>query len=229
MNAQQWLLVSPGWKQEPILKTHTHKHTHTARYHDNRSIWTQQIAGFGLQSQIPSRVHQERKRGAGDNKTHTPPNTHTHTHTACPSPGAGKKVGLVSLSLRVWERDEHEAIHWCHPELSLLYLQRERQNRKKKEKKKENPPQFIIHGRGDFPFRAPLTKLSRHVSLSISPDKCQSKGSSPACFPFGKRRRICETMATRLHWQCVVLRGGNDPRFSTRLISASHHLCPSGG
>lgn len=50
--------------------------------------------------------------------------------------------------------------------------------------KKENPHQFIIHGEGIF-LSGPLYRsLSQHITLSISPDKCQSKGLSPGFFFF---------------------------------------------
>lgn len=62
---------------------------------------------------------------------------------------------------------------------------------------KENPHQFIIHGEGIF-LSGPLYRsLSPHITLSISPDKCQSKGSSPGFFFFwgGGHWRISETKA----------------------------------
>lgn len=43
----------------------------------------------------------------------------------------------------------------------------------------ENPHQFIIHGEGIFLSGLLYRSLSQHVTLSISPDKCQSKGLSP--------------------------------------------------
>lgn len=48
--------------------------THRAGYHTNRSIWAQQIAGFGCEwpSQIPSLISK---------KGHTPPTTHTAHNT----------------------------------------------------------------------------------------------------------------------------------------------------
>lgn len=107
--------------------------THRAGYHTNRSIWAQQIAGFGCEwpSQIPSLISK---------KGHTPPTAHTACPLPCSAPARGNKVGLVSLSLHVWERDEHqrdnqrvEAIHWRHPEPSLLYVLNEWQNRSRVE------------------------------------------------------------------------------------------------
>lgn len=62
--------------------------------------------------------------------------------------------------------------------------------------KKENPHQFIIHGEGIFLSGLLYRSLSQHITLSISPDKCQSKGLSPGFFFFiGEDWRISETMA----------------------------------
>lgn len=144
------------------------------------------------------------------------------------APCKGKKVGLVSFSLHVWERDEHqgdkqraEAIHWCHPEPSLLYLLKEWPNRAGWSKK-ENPCQIIIHGKGIFLSGLLYRSLSQHITLSISPDKCQSKGLSPGFFRVGGQLGEAledfrdnsqwvhsdgglATMVTWLHCQCVVL------------------------
>lgn len=63
--------------------------------------------------------------------------------------------------------------------------------------KKENPHQFIIHGEGIFLSGLLYRSLSQHIALSISPDKCQSKGLSPGFFFGGGQGhwRISETMA----------------------------------
>lgn len=149
--------------------------THRAGYHTNRSIWAQQIAGFGCEwpSQIPSLISK---------KGHTPPTTHTACPLPCSAPAKGNKVGLVSLSLHVWERDEHqrdnqrvEAIHWrLHSSMSWM-------NGRIGAgwNKKENPSQIIIHGEGIFLSGLLYRCLSQHVTLSICPDKCQSMGLSP--------------------------------------------------
>lgn len=48
--------------------------------------------------------------------------------------------------------------------------------------KKENPQQFIIHGEGIFLSGLLYRSLSQHIILSISPDKCQSKGPESRIF-----------------------------------------------
>lgn len=59
--------------------------------------------------------------------------------------------------------------------------------------KKENPRQIIIHGEEIFLSGLLYRSLSQHVTLSISSDKCQSKGLSPGFL--GKCWRISETIA----------------------------------
>lgn len=126
---------------------------HTPGYHTNWPAWKTQIAGFGWewQSQI---LHQATDPPPAPWQGH---GKQMHPRlTLCPpsrveirassSPERSKKVGRVSLSLCVWERDEHRrhnraarSFQPCHPKGGWG------------EGKWENPPSIIIHG-SDCPF-----------------------------------------------------------------------------
>ncbi len=160
--------------------------THRAGYHTNHSIWAQQIAGFGYEqpSQIPWFQKENNKH------THRPPCVWLcPTHTACPLPSAHQAEARRSdlyLFLCMFEKGMsinetigvpgpftdatqslHSSISWKNGRMGAGWS------------KKENPRQFIIHGEGIFLSGPFYRSLSQHVTLSISPDKCQSKGLSP--------------------------------------------------
>lgn len=207
--------------------------THRAGFHTNHSIWTQQIAGFGSErpSQIPSLIS---KRPPKTINTHTRSTHNTHClpftlplqHGPTSSaPCSGKKVGLVSLSLHVWERDEHQwdnqrgqAIHWCHPGPSLLYLLKEWQNRSWGGVKRKILTKLLFMGRG-FSFQGSFIEAFPNTSSSLSALTSANQRAWVQVFgetleDFGHNSQWVhsgsglKTMVTWLHCQCVVFRGG---------------------
>lgn len=161
------------------LKTTTHL-KHRAGYHTNRSIWAQQIAGFGCEqpSQIPSLIS---KRPHTARSTHHPPPTLYHAaHQA-----EARRLDLY-LFLCMFEKEMsiNETISVPRPfsdATRSLHSSISRMNGRIGAgwNKKENPSQIIIHGEGIFLSGLLYRSLSQHVTLSICSDKCQSKGLSP--------------------------------------------------
>lgn len=165
--------------------------THRAGYHTNRSIWTQQIAGFGLRAAESNPLtdsekatednkHTHTAHPSSDSLQHTPPALYHPSHQA-----EARRLDLY-LFLCMFEKGMsisetisvprlftdatqslHSSISWKKGRIGAGWS------------KKENPRQFIIHGEGIFLSGLLYRSLSQHVTLSISPDKCQSKGLSP--------------------------------------------------
>lgn len=168
------------------------KHT---GYHTNHSIWTQQIAGFGCErpSQIPLVIP---KRPPNTINMHRPPNARLSLNTnglalsiqgtrrrqevwTCIIFSAYLRKGWASEKQSAWPRPFTDATQSIHSSISGKNGRMGAGRRKK-----ENPQQFIIHGEGIFLSGLLYRSLSQHITLSISPDKCQSKGLSPGFFFF---------------------------------------------
>lgn len=204
--------------------------THRAGYHTNHSIWTQQIAGFGCEraSQIPSLIS---KRPLKTINTHTPPTlrptpSNTHCLPFTIQRTRQRQEGWTCISFfaclrKGWASARQSACrgYSLMPPRAFTPLSPERMERKK-EKGKSLP--IYYSWRGDFPFRAPLSKPFPTRHPLYQPWQVPIKGLESRFFgetleDFRDNSQWVhsggglETMVTWLHYQCVVLWGGNDP------------------
>lgn len=220
MNAGEWLQVSSSWKQDSGL-LRNHLKTHRPGYHTNRAIWIVADSWIWLCVQVKSPPWSRKATEDKKKKSHTtlplagsPLNTKIHTLTSPPhrktptssAPGRGMKVGLVSFSLCVWERDERQWDNQCHspmpPRASTpLSVQKKGWNKGRGGQKRQIRPDYYSWG-GIGLFRSPLSARSfSNTSSSLSAaDKCQSKGLDESRFEKGQGGRENDGGFWRRQW-----------------------------